>query len=337
MKKKWTGLVALILTIICAHSAFGRPICAMNSKLGNQLNLPIYEWVDNRKPRQGIIVAFPALTLYAESWDNIARHLASEGYQVFALEMRGFGRWQRESSKFGGNHDIDFGQSQQDLLDVVTTLHLTHPNQKLFCLGESLGSNMILILLSEHPDLAAGAILVSPGYKNRIHPKMRWVSDFATEMVEPNKPLDMTPYAAQYLTNKPALARSWSADPMIYHKMTPMELINVNNINDRGIAVAKYLPPNFPILIIAGLDDGLFKTAELPKAVKTFGTHNVSLNILPGNGHILLEDQPVNAPIASIIDRWLDHQSAQPNKSPTKTEIQSGKKIGKQMTVRHHP
>lgn len=313
MQSQWAALIAFILVIVCAQSTYASHGSITDSKIGEQLSLPIFEWVDNSKPRQGIIVAFPALTLYAESWDNIARHLADKGYQVFALEMRGFGRWRKESVKYGGNQDIDFGQSQQDLLDLVTTLHLIQPKQRIFCLGESLGSNMILVLLSEHPDLAAGAILVSPGYKTRVHPKMRWATEFATQLIEPNKPVDLIPYAAEYLTNKPALARSWSADPMIYHRMTPIELLTVCHINDQGMAEAKRLPPNFPILIIAGLEDGLFRTAELPKAVKKFGTNNVSLNILPGNGHILLEDQEVNAPIASLIDQWLDHQSAWPS------------------------
>ena len=117
----------------------------------------------------------------------------------------------------------------------------------LLCLGESLGSNMILILLSEHPDLATGAILVSPGYKNRVHPKVRWVTDFATEIVEPNKPLNMTPYAEQYLTNSPALARAWSSDPMIYRRISPTELIEVNNINGQGMAQARHFPRDYPI------------------------------------------------------------------------------------------
>ena len=90
MLKKWINLIAFVLTTICAQITVAAPTCVMNSKIGNQLDLPIYEWVDNQKPRRGIIVAVTALTFYAKSWDCIARHLASKGYQVLALEMRGF-------------------------------------------------------------------------------------------------------------------------------------------------------------------------------------------------------------------------------------------------------
>ncbi len=308
MPRKGAGLIVLILATLCIRGAVATPICIMNSTISKQLNLPIYEWVDNKKPCQGVIVAVPALTLYARSWDNIARHLAGKGCQVFALEMRGFGCWRTESSKFGGNSNIDFAQSQQDLLDLVTTLRLTRPHQKLFCLGESLGSNMILILLSEHSDLADGAILVSPGYKNRLHPKMCWATDIAKEIVEPGKPLNVMPYSAEYVTTNRALARTWSCDPMIYRRMTPKDLIDVNNLNAQGIAAAKNLSRNFPILIIAGLDDGIFKSVELPEAIKKFGTHNVSLNILPDKGHILLEDQTVDPQMALLMDKWLNQQ-----------------------------
>ncbi len=177
---------------------------------------------------------------------------------------------------------------------------------------------MILKLLSQHADLVAGAILVSPGYRNRVHPDIHWITDFATEVVAPGKPLSLNPYAVPYMTNKSALARSWSADPMIHHRITPKDLLDVYHINSQGMAEAKNIPPNFPILIIAGLDDGLFKTAELPKAIKKFGTHNVSLNLLPGKGHILLEDQAVDPQMALLIDSWLNQQSSQGSKNEKK-------------------
>ncbi len=133
MLKKWIVLITLIFIIVCVQSAIAATKCIMNSKMGEQLSLPVYEWVDNKKPCRGIIIAVPALTYYALSWDQIARHLASKGYQVFALEMRGFGRWRTEGgSKFGANHNIDFEQTQQDLLDLINALQLTHPRQKLF-------------------------------------------------------------------------------------------------------------------------------------------------------------------------------------------------------------
>ena len=314
MPKKSTALIQLILFVLlalCLPQANAAPVCITNSKIGAQLNLPIFEWVNKDKPRKGIIIAAHGLTLYAQAWDKMAKHLANQGYQVYALDQRGFGRWRTESSKFGGTNKIEIEQSQQDLLDLVTTVHQAHPKQQLFCLGESLGSNMILAIVSEHPDLATGAILGSPCYKVRVHPKLRWAEDFAKEVIKPDSPLNLTPYSAPYLTNNPALAQACNADPMIYRKMTPAELVKVDILDDRAMSAAKKLPANFPLLIIAGTKDAMFKQTELPKEIKKFGTQNVSLNLLPGQGHLLMEHQPANPQIASLIDKWLANPSNQ--------------------------
>ena len=90
--------------------------------------------------------------------------------------------------------------------------------------------------------------------------------------------------------------------------------------------------------MIAGLDDGIFKSAELPKAIKKFGTHNVSLNILAGKGHILLEHQTVNPQIALLIDRWLDHQATPSHGGLTKTKTRAKTKLHNKQNGRHkHP
>jgi alpha-beta hydrolase superfamily lysophospholipase len=287
------------------------PVCIVNSTIGQQLNLPIYEWVDKNKATKGTIVAVPGMTLYAFAWNDMAKHLASEGFHVFSLDPRGFGRWRTESAKFGGTNKIEISQSQQDLLDMVTDLRQANPNQKLYLLGESLGSNMALTLASEHPKLADGAILGSPCYKTRMHAKpVRWVTDFAKTILKPNRNINLEPYSAPYLTNDPALAKACDSDPLIYRKMSAADLIKIDFMNDRAFTLAKNLPANFPILIIAGTKDAMFKSTELPNAIKKFGSQKIELHLLSGKGHLLMEHQHLQPAIGSIIDAWLTKESA---------------------------
>src|SRR6516162_2385620 len=143
-KRQVLAMLGAILSVflVLGQNALATPVCIKDSDVGKQLNLPIYEWVDTAKKRKGIIVAVHGLTLYAFAWDKLATRLASEGYMVFALDQRGFGRWRTEGAKFNGNNKIEIGQSQQDLLDLVTTIRQANPGQSLYCLGESLGANM---------------------------------------------------------------------------------------------------------------------------------------------------------------------------------------------------
>jgi alpha-beta hydrolase superfamily lysophospholipase len=263
--------------------------------------------MDSTKPHKGTIVAVHGLTLYAHAWDKLGTHLAARGYHVYALDMRGYGRWRSEAAKYGGNSKIAIGQSQKDLFDLVNALRQANANKKLYCLGESLGSNMILELLSKHNNLADGAILGSPCHKTRVHPNLRWTVDFAREVIQPVRPINLTPYSAPYLTNDQALAKACNNDPLIYRKMTPVELVKVDVLNGRAFAAAKSLPVNLPLLIIAGAKDDMFKAAALSDAVAKFGSKNISLHILPGKGHLLLEHQSVDPQILILIDTWLDH------------------------------
>lgn len=297
------------LALVCGQSALATPVCIKDSDIGKQLSLPIYEWVDTTKKRKGIIVAVHGLTLYAFAWDKLAARLASEGYRVFALDQRGFGRWRTESAQFHGDNKIEIGQSQQDLLDLITTIRQANPGQSLFCLGESLGANMTLLLVSEHPELTDGAILGSLCHKQRIHPKLRMPIDVAEEIVLPNKRLNLTPYAAPYLTNDPVLAKACNSDPNVYRKMTPVELVKVDLLNGKAFSAAKSLPADYPILIIAGGADAMFKQNLLPRALKEFGTRNVSFNVFPGKGHLLLEHQTPAPAIVTLIDSWLNDES----------------------------
>ncbi|MDR3616793.1 MAG: alpha/beta fold hydrolase [Candidatus Obscuribacterales bacterium] len=306
MTKNLAAMALALMLGLAALKVQAAPTYLAQNKTSQQLNLPISEWIDANKKRKGTIIAVHGLTLYGDAWSDMAKHLAANGYRVFALDQRGFGRWQKDGAKYGGNNKIEISQSQQDLLDLTTTVRQATPKQKLYLLGESLGSNMILTLISEHPELADGAILGSPCYKRRAHPApLHWTEDFAKQMIKPNKAIDLSPYSEPYLSNDPVVAKDCDQDPMLNRKMTPAELIKVDVLCNRSWNDAKTLPTNFPLLIVAGDKDAMFKSTDLKKGIEKFGSTNISLNLLAGRGHLLMEHQKVIPKVASLIDTWL--------------------------------
>jgi len=312
MRVKLAILPAILLGTVFVSNAIATPICIKDSSLSKDMNLPIYEWVEQHKPSKAIIVAVHSLTFYAASWNDFANYLAVKGYHVYALDQRGFGRWTLEGDKFAGDKKIDFETSQQDLLDLISTLRLRYPKQKVFLLGESIGANMSLLLASEHPELVDGAILAALSHKRRLNPRLCWAGDVVNQIVKPNAEISLAPYSLPYISSNLILTDNYARDPMVRHKMRIVDLIKVDHFNKKAIAHAKTLQPNFPLLIICGQKDGLFKSSELPTAVKQFGTHNVSLVILPNEGHLLLEYQIVNPKIAAIVTSWLQQQTPPP-------------------------
>jgi pimeloyl-ACP methyl ester carboxylesterase len=199
---------------------------------------------------------------------------------------------------------------------------------------------MSLLLASEHPELVDGAILSALSHKRHLNPRLCWAGDVVNQVVKPNVEMSLAPYSLPYISSNLILTDNYAKDPMIRHKMKVIDLIKVDHLNKKAIARAKQLPSNFPLLIICGQKDGLFKSSELPNAVKQFGTHNVSLHILPNEGHLLLEYQTVNPRIAAIVTSWLQQQTpppshaAKPMRQVNKGTKQTAKTDKKQISSR---
>ncbi|HEY9718243.1 MAG TPA: alpha/beta fold hydrolase [Trichormus sp.] len=309
LKAKLAAALTVMITAMSGLSAQAAPVCQVNGPLAKELNLPIYEWSDPTKPCKGTIVAVHGLTFYAAAYDDVATHLINNGYRFIAMDMRGFGRWRDEYKKFNGDDQVHFTQSQDDLTLLVQTLRNQDPNARIFAMGESLGANLALHMVTDHPELCDGIILGSPCYKTRIHPKPRWVVDFVKGAQHPNKKMNLTPYITPYLSNNRALTTDCLKDQRICRSLSPVELIKAEKTNAQGIANVDKLPAGFPVLVIAGAKDGVFKTSSLPELLKKFGTKDMSVNILSNKGHLLLEHQSVQPEIASLLDKWLTDQT----------------------------
>ncbi len=208
---------ALSATVtISTTSALAEPVCYVDSKVGEELNLPVYEWVDTSVPQKGIIVAIHGLTFYADAYDKLARHLASEGFKFYACDLRGFGRWKTDYAKFGGDDQVHFTQSKDDLTRLAKKLRAENPDSRMIVLGESLGANYALWSMSEEGgQLFDGAVVFAPGVKTRIHPKPRMAVDFFHGLRHPKKPMNLEPYITPYLSHDRQVTQTCLKDPLI--------------------------------------------------------------------------------------------------------------------------
>lgn len=103
-----------------------------------------------------------------ESWDSIAQKLLEKGYASLAIDMRGHGE-----STMGGTLDYkNFNEEQQKAkrLDLEAALEWVHAqgfeDGQIILIGASIGANLVIRALSEHPDLPL-TIALSPGLNYR--------------------------------------------------------------------------------------------------------------------------------------------------------------------------
>lgn len=103
-----------------------------------------------------------------ESWDSIAQTLLERGWASLAIDMRGHGE-----STMGGALDYkQFNEQQQQAkrLDLEAALDWAHAqgfvDTHIVLIGASIGGNLAIRALAEHPDLPL-AIVLSPGLNYR--------------------------------------------------------------------------------------------------------------------------------------------------------------------------
>jgi alpha-beta hydrolase superfamily lysophospholipase len=276
---------------------------------GTKLGLPIYEWKDNDVCQRGLIVAITGMTFYGPAFDSFSMHSAAEGFPVYTCDLRGFGRWQQAAEKYPNDRKVHYDQSVADLHNLIAYLHETNPNQKIFCVGESIGANLAIRLAAENANVD-GIILVGLSVKQEWHPQPRWVTDFFKGILYPSKPFDLEPYTRRYMTEDPQIAERYLNDPNIYRQLTWPDLIKAVITNQRAIKMASNMPPQMPILILSGGQDKIFKPKYLREFAAKVGANRTSIKILPNRGHLLMELQPLDPEVASAVDTWLTNQTS---------------------------
>jgi alpha-beta hydrolase superfamily lysophospholipase len=311
MRKRKVLLIvlAMILPFVLFFSASAAVTRSDECKLGQKLGLPVYEWRDETINNKALIVAFHGMTFYGLAFNDMATYLASQGYPVYAYDFRGFGRWLQESDKYPNDGKVHFDASIDDAQRLIQALRKAYPDKKIFCLGESLGSNLILSLLSHQPQLVDGAILSGLGVKRIIHPQLRCIVDILATLINPKRLVDLKPYIKPYLASDPSVTYTYMHDPQIHRRLTCAELIKAAVTNRRSIKDIQNIPANMPILIIAGEKDRIYKTTALPAFVQKLGSQCTTLSVIPDKGHLLLELQPVNLAVADTINPWLNKET----------------------------
>jgi acylglycerol lipase len=298
-------LTALAALTVNANPASAQVVFTTEAPVGNQLHLPVCSWNDSSQPTKAIIVAIHGATLYSRTFDQTAKHLAAKGYPVYAADMRGFGRWQTESSNFNGDTGIHYSQTKEDLLMILSSLRQEFPGKKVYCLGESVGANLCFWLASNKPGFIDGVIVSSPCIKKVFHPNARMALDIPKGFFNHNAKCAMRPYIEPFLSENKNLTQAYMDDPEIMHGLSAAELIKSMKTNTQALAEVKYIPADLPILIIAGEKDGIYSSKAVPLLAKEIGSERKTVLIEHDKGHLLLETKFVAPEILGQIDEWL--------------------------------
>lgn len=302
------GLTLAALIVGFSGSALAAPMRQDHVSLTTDVNVPLYYWSDSEARTRGIVLAIHGVTLYARRFNKVANELASNGYPVYAMDIRGFGSWQTENEKFGGDNKIHYTQSENDLTALLIALRRLYPDKRIFVMGESLGANLAVRLASTRPELIDGIILASPCVKRiwRINPRV--ALDTGKGLMRPWKEFSLTPHIEPYLSEDKRVTEEYLNDPEINKELTPADLIKSVKTNTLALKLIDKMPQDMPVLVIAGKKDKIYKARAIPKFMKQLPTRDKTVHILDDAGHLLLEHDFVQPQVMAKIENWLSVQ-----------------------------
>jgi acylglycerol lipase len=279
------------------------------SDVGKSLRIPVHHWADPSSESRAIIVAVPGLVFNGRAYDLVARDLVARGYEVYAMDMRGYGDWRKAEGGLDGDHLVHYTQSKDDLTHLLTQLRQKYVGKPIFCMGESFGADMVVWEAATDPSLMDGVIAASLPYKICVHPRPRWALTFVQGLHHPKKPMDLVPYLVPTLSeDKQVALAALHDDDMTLKQLSATDLIKAGLTVKTAMKQVQSIPPNMPVLVIAGQKDEIQKTNRLPEIVSAMGSKRANLVVLPNKGHLLLERKQLDSGVMKLLNGWLDNQ-----------------------------
>lgn len=275
----------------------------------NSHKLHIVRWQDKSKAPRAVVVAVHGTTQHAGSFSTLAQHLAVQGFIFIGLDLRGHG--ERFYKAFAGqpNQRIDYDKSADDLGCLLKKVRATYPNLPVFCIGESVGSAVATHCAGRFKGSMDGLILCSPGTRPRVFNPLMVMPDFFKGITHLNDPMDVSRYIGNYSSDDKRVSDEMIADPLSRIRLTPKEILRTAFFIRTTTKAAKNLPPELPVMIVQGEEDGIVSTKSTKSILKNLPSEHKELVEFKDAGHVLLGTSYLKPQVVDSVSKWLNDQT----------------------------
>lgn len=287
--------------------------------------MPVYAWLPDTEPICILHIAH-GMAEYAMRYAPIAETLVQQGFGVYAHDERAHGKAVASVSLQGLAEKDWFYKQVDDLHLMMQHLRKTHPQQKLFLLGHSMGSFICQRFFQMHGNDVDGLILSAtngktdplmgfgiglawlqmklfgPNYRSKLIDKLSFVT--FNKAFAPNRTrhdwLSRDETEVDKYVADPQCGWVSSAQFFYYFFKGIAGAFNKENISD--------IPEAVPVYAFAGDKDpvGLQGKGfmQLVKKWKAAGVKDISYKLYPGGRHEMLNDINRNEVVKDLAD-WM--------------------------------
>jgi acylglycerol lipase len=278
--------------------------------LSHELKLPLYHWWRPNASSRGTVVAVHGLVMHGRSFDVLGRTLAAQGFDVYAIDMRGYGRSMAEDHRYcvsesDCKHRIDYERSYSDLVALTCRLRKQSPRTPLFAVGESLGGAMVIRLSAQSPELVDGLILSSPAIKRQNFLDPYLMANAALSATNPTAQMDLMPFVRKFASDDPRVIAEKEVDPLLRHHLNAVELMRSCNVMRKTVTYIPEIPAETPVLVIQGSADRCIKADAIMLLLANLRSEDQTVKWFHERGHILLETNFVKPDTMDAVVSWL--------------------------------
>ena len=266
------------------------------------VNLFVQTWVGDEDP-QGILILVHGLGEHSDRYQNYLDYFVPRGYAVVAYDTRGHGR--------SGGRRVYVDQFQQyvdDLACVISHTRLTYQTPKLFVLGHSLGSLMVLSYGLQHPTEIAGLIVSGTALRDALElPSWKRVLARILSRIAPTTQID-NGLIVSYLSHDPGVVTAYQQDPLVQFTGTPRLLTEVEAT--RSYLFDKASTWQAPLLMLHGGDDRICLREGAQAFYDRIPAGLAEFHVYAGSYHEIHNEQN-KGEVFGDIERWLkDHSQS---------------------------
>jgi alpha-beta hydrolase superfamily lysophospholipase len=265
------------------------------------LQLFSQSWRAAGEEPRAVLIVVHGLRDHGSRYGELAEHLVSQGFAVYAFDLRGHGR-----SEGVRVHIDSFDEYLSDLGIFLERVRQREPGKPVFLLGHSMGGAIVtLFTLEKKPDIR-GVVLSAPALKPGADVSKALIA--TTKVVGgilPNlKVLELDP---KQFSRDPAVVKENETDPLIFQEGGPARtasrlLSALNTISERMEELS------VPVLAMHGTADTITDPEGSKALIQRARSTDKTLKLYDGLYHDLLHE-PEKAQVTTEVDKWLTERA----------------------------
>ncbi len=273
-----------------------------SSKLSKSTGVPLYTWQDDSVSEPAnIVVAVHGFAQDAGALSSLAQTFAGQGYLVVAPDLRGHGRWKETDESM----DKNLQASSDDVAQILSILHKRHKKAKIFCIGESTGSGVLMNAVAKQSEGVRGVILCASGSQPNFHNPTVMGARFMKGMATFVSQVDIRSYLQHYLSDDPRVAQEMINDPLAKKSQSAVQLLGTMIfIKDMPLRAAS-LPASIPVLVMQGTADQIVLAESAGPVFQAIKSRDKEFAPIQGSGHVLVGTSFIKPQVLSKIENWI--------------------------------